>query len=140
MCSEKTAEYSNNLVKAGGNFTAHDLRDKTVSILPSHVDAINAFLTERDTKIEESQRFDPAAWLDIGAGEDLHDALDAICENAFLNRRITTGDMLVTKPRPSHHRDEKCLAIEAYDSYPRANSENVVNAVFNFDEKSRACP
>ena len=82
MCLYKPAEYANNLVKAGGNFTAHDLRNKTESILPSHVEAINASMTERDTEIEESQRFDPTTWLDIGVGEDLDDALDAICENA----------------------------------------------------------
>ena len=28
MCLEKLAEYADNLVKAGGNFTAHDLRNK----------------------------------------------------------------------------------------------------------------
>ena len=32
---EKPTEYANNLVKAGGNFIAHDLRNKTESTPPS---------------------------------------------------------------------------------------------------------
>ena len=133
MCLDKPAEYANNLVKAGGNFTAHDLRNKTESIRPSQVEAIKASMKERDTKIEVSQRFDPGTWLEV-EGNNLDDALDAICENAGLSRRIEKGDMLITKPRPPNN-DPLCLAIEGYDSYPKALSLNAVNAVLDYDEK-----
>ena len=105
MCLEKPVEFVQNLFEARENFTAHDLREKAESILLSHVDAINASMNERDTKITESQRYDPKSWMQIteemGKQDTLEGQLTAVCENAGFNRIIQTGDILVTKPQTS---------------------------------------
>ena len=135
LCLEKPTEYANGIVAAGGNFSAHDLRNRTESILPSHTQEIKDFVKKRDTKNKISQEvFDP--WLEV---DEAHcdDALEAICEVAGLSRKVELGDMLITKPRPLNNTTPLCLAVEGFDSYPKPienRSANKVNCVLNFDE------
>ena len=54
-CLQAPLAYAKKIKKAGGDFTAQDLRNQTESILPSHNEEINNFMKTRDTKTRISQ-------------------------------------------------------------------------------------
>ena len=51
-CLEEPLSYAKSTKKAGGDFTAQDLRNKTESILPSHSEEVKNFIKARDAKNE----------------------------------------------------------------------------------------
>jgi hypothetical protein len=56
-CLEKPSAYAKGIKAAGGNFSAHDLRNKTETILPSHPQEIKDFMKKCDAKKKLSRDF-----------------------------------------------------------------------------------
>ena len=61
-CLEKPSAYAKSIKAAGGNFSAHDLRNKTETILPSHTQEIEDFMKKRDTKNKSLKIFLIRGW------------------------------------------------------------------------------
>ena len=135
-CLQAPLAYGKRIKKAGGDFTAQDLRNQTESILPSHNEDIKNFMKTRDTKTRISQEIlDP--WFnarEVDGKLDPDGALTTICEAAGLGRKIVEGNMLITKPRPHGNTEPSRYAVEGYDGYPTVGRHGEVNTLLSFNE------
>jgi hypothetical protein len=68
-CLQAPQAYARKIKKAGGDFTAQDLRNQTETILPSHNEEIKNFMHTRDTKTRISKDRGPVVQRQRGRRE-----------------------------------------------------------------------